>query len=846
MSKQRRASRLDEKADAPSSSASGSKKASVSSSSSSASSSSRSSAGSASTADFLRRDELLQAVLLADSFTSRFRPITLQTPKVLLPLLSLPLIDYALELLVSGGVKELFVFCCSHAEAIRAHVAGSRVLKGRGGGGCSVRVVVSKDCYSAGDALRHLDSLDVIKGDFVLMTGDVVANVRLDDIVRQHRERAREDKGALMTVVLKQAASQHRVRPRDDDTMLALDPATSQLLVYHNSFASPTLTPPLPTAVFSSHPTVSFRCDLLDAGIDVCSPLVLPLLTDNFDYQHLRRDFIPGVLGQEDVLGYTIYAHVLTGEQYAVSVSDLHVYGQVSRDMLRRWAFPFVLDANLLGDGAEGATSFTYERGSRYREEGVVVEREAVLGEDCVLGRGTTLAEGSSVDRTVIGRHCSIGRRARITGSFLWRGVTVEEGATVTDAILCDNVRVRKGATVQRGCVLSYGVVIGEGAVVPEYSKVTRVQQQDEVFEEDSPHPSDAAAEEEGETAVVGAGGRGRRYVEEKQEDEDEEETPSFERLNSIAMHVGDWKQMWRRKQELEQDAESDDDWDADQQADDDQDDGGEQRVQANAADSSKLMNGIKVTVSSSSSSSNTSASSASSSAASGSSASSSTASSASKRNGSSEDDGELPRFYSEAIATLQRGHSERLPVDAIALEMASLKLSHDAGVLEYIEACFLALFSFVPLPAAAAAQSQPQAQQLSQQELLSVRRSLFSSPSSATLRCLVSLLNHWQSVLFKFGSSTADQVLVIRGLARACQRWGGVYAGAFAPVLQLMTVNCEVLEEEAVWEWERAWTAEHGRDDAFLKQAADFLKWLREAEEEEEEDDEADGDEDG
>jgi hypothetical protein len=37
----------------------------------------------------------------------------------------------------------------------------------------TVKVIVGDDCASAGDALRHLDTLDLIDGDFVLIGGDV-------------------------------------------------------------------------------------------------------------------------------------------------------------------------------------------------------------------------------------------------------------------------------------------------------------------------------------------------------------------------------------------------------------------------------------------------------------------------------------------------------------------------------------------------------------------------------------------------------------------------------------------------------------------------------------------------
>lgn len=55
----------------------------------------------------VRRDQKLQAILLADSFTTTFRPITLESPKVLLPLVNVPMIDYTMEFLTQNGIEEV-------------------------------------------------------------------------------------------------------------------------------------------------------------------------------------------------------------------------------------------------------------------------------------------------------------------------------------------------------------------------------------------------------------------------------------------------------------------------------------------------------------------------------------------------------------------------------------------------------------------------------------------------------------------------------------------------------------------------------------------------------------------
>lgn len=44
-----------------------------------------------------------------------------------------------------------------------------------------------QEAHSAGDALRHVDEAKVITSDFVLISGDVVANISLDEILAAHK-----------------------------------------------------------------------------------------------------------------------------------------------------------------------------------------------------------------------------------------------------------------------------------------------------------------------------------------------------------------------------------------------------------------------------------------------------------------------------------------------------------------------------------------------------------------------------------------------------------------------------------------------------------------------------------
>lgn len=80
---------------------------------------------------------------------------------MLLPLVNAPMLDYTLEWLASNEVEEVFLFCCSNADKIQEYVNST---KWGAIPGFDVKVVVSTNCFSAGEAMRLIDQQDVIKG----------------------------------------------------------------------------------------------------------------------------------------------------------------------------------------------------------------------------------------------------------------------------------------------------------------------------------------------------------------------------------------------------------------------------------------------------------------------------------------------------------------------------------------------------------------------------------------------------------------------------------------------------------------------------------------------------------
>jgi translation initiation factor eIF-2B subunit epsilon len=75
-----------------------------------------------------------------------------------------------------------------------------------------VPIMTTKETFSVGDALRDIYTHGVITTDFVLVAGDLVSNIRIDEVVRVHKERRKKNKDAIMTIVVKQSGASHRTR----------------------------------------------------------------------------------------------------------------------------------------------------------------------------------------------------------------------------------------------------------------------------------------------------------------------------------------------------------------------------------------------------------------------------------------------------------------------------------------------------------------------------------------------------------------------------------------------------------------------------------------------------------
>ena len=412
----------------------------------------------------MSKEQKLQAVILADSFSRDFAPISFDHAKSMLPLVNVKMIDYTLELLCTNNVEEVFIFCVSHCDALESYLLNNTNWELQF---TTLKIVKSPRCTCSGEALRELDNLGIIRSDpFILINGDVVSNVNLIKAIEYHKIKRKEDPTMIMTLILKELNPCSNIKPIYDNLLVGINPKTHQIVTFENDLMIESDSIELAPEILKEHESIEFRKDLIDCCIDICSPEVLVQFSDNFDYQDIRRDFIRNEVGNWE-LGQHVFGYLLE-EEYAARVTDIRAYHGVANDIIHKWCHPIVPDAQLAND-----SSYIHEGNYVYVDKDVNIASSATIKSSSVIGRGTSIGDSSRMMNAIIGKNVTIGKNVCIIDSHIWDGCSIGDGAMVKGAIICNDVVIGAQAEIPQGCVLADKVDIATGTKLTPFCRMT-------------------------------------------------------------------------------------------------------------------------------------------------------------------------------------------------------------------------------------------------------------------------------------------------------------------------------------------------------------------------------------
>ena len=358
-----------------------------------------------------------------------------------------------------NGVNEVYIYCGAHTDQVEDYISRSRWSTSSRSCPFSVlQFVRVADARSAGDVLRDMDKRSLVDGDFLLVHGDLVSNFMLDGALAAHRKRRETSAANIMTTVLRSGGEDsHRTKTNGITPIFVVDAKSQRLLHYdemnplqsdHYVALDPAITDELSTEF-------EVRSDLIDAQVDICTPEVLALWSESFDYELPRRNFLHGVLKDWELNGKMIYAEILD-DGYAARASNLQMYDAISRDVLDRWTFPFIPENNIV-------PKQSYQR----HANGLVMETSVSHTHDArltksIIGRGTTIGSSSRISNSVIGKDCKIGANVVVEDSYVWDYTSIEDGARISYSVVAESAVIGKNCSIPAGCLIAAGVQVSD------------------------------------------------------------------------------------------------------------------------------------------------------------------------------------------------------------------------------------------------------------------------------------------------------------------------------------------------------------------------------------------------
>lgn len=334
----------------------------------------------------------MKAILLAGGKGTRLRPLTLNTPKPIVPIFNRPFLMYQLDQLRQvPEITEVILSLNYQPRRIEETFGDGEAL------GLKISYAVEPQPLGTGGAIKF--SAQTVQDSVIVLNGDVLQQIDLAAVVARHRERK-----ARATIVL---------TPVDNPSAYGLVETDGDGNVRR----------------FLEKPNADeITCNTINAGVYVLEPDTLERIPDNENYS-IERQYFPSLVAN----GETFVAYVNDG--YWIDIGTPEKYRQVHRDIMdgRYQAEPFLGRAGGVVDLGARIESDVHIEGPCFLDEGVVLKSGARIGPHAVLGRQTQVDEQAQVRDSVAWANSVIGAEAVVEGALLGRNCHIGRNSVVSD-----------------------------------------------------------------------------------------------------------------------------------------------------------------------------------------------------------------------------------------------------------------------------------------------------------------------------------------------------------------------------------------------------------------------------
>jgi mannose-1-phosphate guanylyltransferase len=350
----------------------------------------------------------VKAVVLVGGEGTRLRPLTLQSPKPLLPIANQAFLERQLEWLAGAGVTDVVLSLGYLPDAFQSHFPNQSFA------GIAISYAIEPEPLGTAGGIRFAAA--GIDERLIVCNGDVLTNLDLGGLVAFH-----EACGAEATINLTQV---------EDPSAFGVVPTRPDGQVI---------------AFVEKPPRDEAPTNWINAGTYILEPSVLAQIPPRLPVS-IERVTFPRMLEE----GRGLFA--VQSDCYWIDIGTPDKYLQAHRDVLR------------------GAVGLPPVHGAQERAPGIWVQGTADIDASAqliapvLIGTGAMVAANAVVHDTVLGANVTVGANAHLERSVVLDGGSVGAGARVIESVIGPRAQLGASATIADQTVLGADAHVAAGA----------------------------------------------------------------------------------------------------------------------------------------------------------------------------------------------------------------------------------------------------------------------------------------------------------------------------------------------------------------------------------------------
>ena len=353
----------------------------------------------------------MRAVVLVGGEGTRLRPLTLASPKQMIPVAGVPMLDRVLDQLAVHGIDDIVLSLGYRPDVfVAAYPAGTH-------DGRRIFHAVEPEPRDTAGAIRFAADAAGLEETFLVVNGDVLTDLDVTELVEFHRRR-----GARATIAL---------TPVEDPSAFGVVPTDAEGRV--EAFIEKPARDEAPT-------------NLINAGTYVVEPDVLTLIAPEGRVS-VEKETFPLLVRDGSLFA-------LESKEYWLDTGTPALYLQAVLDIIagrRRFRQPL-----------PGVT----ESGGIWTGEGVVIEGE--VSGPALLESGARVGAGAAVANSHLGANVVVGPGARVSNSVVLEGAQIGDGAVVEGSIVGPGAKVEDKASVLPVSVIGHHATVAAGTTLTD------------------------------------------------------------------------------------------------------------------------------------------------------------------------------------------------------------------------------------------------------------------------------------------------------------------------------------------------------------------------------------------